>query len=154
MSRRRFDVMVGSLPRNPMTFTVENEREDDGRWLAEVLELPGGLAYGESSDEAITKAQALALRVVAGRLEHGEGTGQFVEVSFAAAGVSGPQPKPHVFLRRCFEAAGLLNVKPFSQSSCSSGLGDAVFAFHDKDEIGPKMLARVAKHTGLRPDDL
>ena len=41
-----------------MTFTVESEREDDGRWLAEVLELPGVLAYGQTSDEAIAKAQA------------------------------------------------------------------------------------------------
>jgi hypothetical protein len=48
-----------------LTFTVEYEREDDGRWLAEVVELPGVLAYGVSSDEAITKAQALALRVLA-----------------------------------------------------------------------------------------
>lgn len=68
-----------------MTFTVEYEREDDGRWLAEVLELPGVLAYGDSSDEAIAKAQALALRTVADRLEHGEGTRQFVDISFAAA---------------------------------------------------------------------
>jgi predicted RNase H-like HicB family nuclease len=52
-----------------MTFTVEYEREDDGRWLAEVLELPGVLAYGANSDEAIAKAQALALRVLADRLE-------------------------------------------------------------------------------------
>jgi predicted RNase H-like HicB family nuclease len=43
-----------------MTFTIEFEREDDGRWLA-VLELPGVLAYGQTSDEAIAKAQALAL---------------------------------------------------------------------------------------------
>lgn len=56
-----------------MTFTVEYERENDGRWLAEVLELPGVLAYGVNSDEAIAKAQALALRVLADRLEHGEG---------------------------------------------------------------------------------
>ena len=48
-----------------MTFTVEFERENDGRWLAEVLELPGVLAYGQTSDEAIAKAQALALRVLA-----------------------------------------------------------------------------------------
>lgn len=67
-----------------MTFTVEYEREDDGRWLAEVLELPGVLAYGDSSDEAIAKAQALALRTVADRLEHGEGARQFVDISFAA----------------------------------------------------------------------
>lgn len=68
-----------------MTFTVEYEREDDGRWLAEVTELPGVLAYGASSDEAIAKAQALALRVLADRLEHGEGSRDFVSISFAAA---------------------------------------------------------------------
>ena len=68
-----------------MTFTVEYEREEDGRWLAEILELPGVLAYGVSSEEAIAKAQALALRTVADRLEHGEGAHQFVDISFAAA---------------------------------------------------------------------
>jgi predicted RNase H-like HicB family nuclease len=52
-----------------MTFTVEYEREDDGRWLAEVIELPGVLAYGGSENEAIAKAQALALRVLADRLK-------------------------------------------------------------------------------------
>lgn len=51
---------------------IEIEREDDGRWIAEVSELPGVMAYGTSRDEAIAKAQALALRVIADRLEHGE----------------------------------------------------------------------------------
>jgi predicted RNase H-like HicB family nuclease len=50
-----------------MTFTVEFEREDDGRWLAEVVELAGVLADGETSDEAIAKAQALAFRTLADR---------------------------------------------------------------------------------------
>ena len=68
-----------------MIFTLEFEREDDGRWLAEVPELPGVLAYGQSSDEAIAKAQALALRVLADRLEHAEGTPEFLNISFAAA---------------------------------------------------------------------
>ena len=68
-----------------MTFTVEFEREDDGRWLAEVLELPGVLAYGQTSDEAIAEAQALALRAVADRLEHAEGTPEFLNIHFAAA---------------------------------------------------------------------
>jgi predicted RNase H-like HicB family nuclease len=68
-----------------MTFTVEYQQEDDGRWLAEVLEMPGVLAYGQSSDEAIAKAQALALRVLADRLEHGENAREFVNISFAAA---------------------------------------------------------------------
>ena len=68
-----------------MTFTVEYDREDDGRWLAEVIELPGVLAYGGTENEAIAKAQALALRVLADRLEHGEGKPEFVSISFAAA---------------------------------------------------------------------
>jgi predicted RNase H-like HicB family nuclease len=68
-----------------MTFTVEYEQEADGRWCAEVVELPGVLAYGQSSEEAIAKAQALALRVLADRLEHAEGPPQFMSISFAAA---------------------------------------------------------------------
>ena len=48
------------------------EQEADGRWLAEVVELPGVLAYGASRDEALARAEALALRVIADRLEHGE----------------------------------------------------------------------------------
>jgi predicted RNase H-like HicB family nuclease len=66
-------------------YTVEYEQETDGRWLAEVLELPGVLAYGGTSEEAVAKAQALALRVLADRLEHGEGASEMVNISFAAA---------------------------------------------------------------------
>ncbi len=68
-----------------MTFTVEIEREDDGRWIAEVLELPGVLTYGQSPEEAKAKVQALALRVVADRLEHGEAGPDLLSISFAAA---------------------------------------------------------------------
>ncbi|HYG11537.1 MAG TPA: type II toxin-antitoxin system HicB family antitoxin [Pyrinomonadaceae bacterium] len=68
-----------------MTFTVEYEQEDDGRWLAEVLELPGVMTYGQSCEEAIAKAQALALRVLADRLEHGESAHEFMNITFAAA---------------------------------------------------------------------
>lgn len=55
-----------------MNFTIEQEQESDGRWLAEVLELPGVLAYGATSEEAVSKAEVLALRVIAERLEHNE----------------------------------------------------------------------------------
>jgi predicted RNase H-like HicB family nuclease len=55
-----------------MSLSVEVEREEDGRWLAEVPELPGVMAYGPTRPEAIARAQALALRVLADRLEHGE----------------------------------------------------------------------------------
>lgn len=68
-----------------MRFKVEVEKEQDGRWLAEVLELPGTLAYGASPEEARAKVQALALRVVADRLEHGEAGSDLVDISFAAA---------------------------------------------------------------------
>ncbi len=66
-------------------FTVEVEHETDGRWIAEVVELPGVLAYGASQDEAIAHVQALALRVVADRLEHDEAGREFLNISFNAA---------------------------------------------------------------------
>jgi len=68
-----------------IAFKVEVEQEEDGRWLAEVLELPGVLAYGQDQDAAVSKVQALALRVVAERLEHGEAGPQLLSISFAAA---------------------------------------------------------------------
>jgi predicted RNase H-like HicB family nuclease len=55
-----------------MDFTLECEQELDGRWIAEVPELPGVLAYGSSSADAMSKAEVLALRVIADRLENGE----------------------------------------------------------------------------------
>jgi predicted RNase H-like HicB family nuclease len=55
-----------------MCLTVITDREEDGRWIAEVSELPGVLVYGETQDDAITKAKVLSLRVLADRIEHGE----------------------------------------------------------------------------------
>jgi len=68
-----------------VTFTVEIEREDDGRWLAEVPALSGVMAYGRDHDEAVARVQALALRVIAERLEHSEAPAEFLDVSFHAA---------------------------------------------------------------------
>jgi predicted RNase H-like HicB family nuclease len=55
-----------------MCLTVNLDQEDDSRWIAEVPELPGVLVYGETQDDAIAKAKALSLRVLADRIEHGE----------------------------------------------------------------------------------
>jgi len=66
-----------------MTFKVEIEQEEDGRWIAEVMDLPGVLAYGQTPEEARAKVQALALRVIADRLEHGEAGPDLVSISFA-----------------------------------------------------------------------
>ena len=68
-----------------VAFRIELEQETDGRWIAEVIELPGVLAYGTSQDEAVAKVQALALRVVADRLEHDDAGREYLEISFAAA---------------------------------------------------------------------
>ncbi|MGP8051995.1 MAG: type II toxin-antitoxin system HicB family antitoxin [Desulfobaccales bacterium] len=68
-----------------MKFTVESEQEEDGRWLAEVLELPGVMVYAPTRREAQAKAQALALRVLAERLEHGEMLAEPINILFAAA---------------------------------------------------------------------
>ena len=51
---------------------MEIEFEDDGRWIGEVVDLPGVLAYGSSREEAVARAKALAFRVLADRIEHGE----------------------------------------------------------------------------------
>ena len=68
-----------------IAFRVETEQEEDGRWLAEVVELPGVLAYGETQEAALSKVQALALRVIAERLEHGEAGPELLSISFNAA---------------------------------------------------------------------
>lgn len=67
-----------------MKFNIEYEQEDDGRWLAEVLDLPGVLAYGRTVEEATSRVQALALRVLADRVEQGEVRPSLVNISFAA----------------------------------------------------------------------
>ena len=51
---------------------IETEQETDGRWIGEVVALPGVIAYGATEAEAISRAKALALRVIADRIEHGE----------------------------------------------------------------------------------
>lgn len=64
-----------------MNLTLECEQEVDGRWLAEVPELPGVLVYGHSANAAMAKAQILALRVLAERLEHGEAVPVSIHIS-------------------------------------------------------------------------
>lgn len=68
-----------------MNYNVELEKESDGRWLAEVPKLPGVMAYGSTSDEALAKAEALALRVLADRLEHHESGPLPIHITLAAA---------------------------------------------------------------------
>jgi predicted RNase H-like HicB family nuclease len=68
-----------------MKLQIEFDREEDGRWIAEVPDLPGVMVYGRDRTEAVAKVQALALRVIAERLEHGEELPEPLSVSFLAA---------------------------------------------------------------------
>lgn len=68
-----------------MNLSIECEQEQDGRWLAEVPQLPGVLVYGDTADEAMRKAETLALRVLAERLEIGEGRPESITIIIAAA---------------------------------------------------------------------
>ena len=68
-----------------MNFTIEIELEEDGRWIAEVPDLSGVMTYGKTREEAVARVQALALRVLAERLEHGEAAPGLLTVSFQAA---------------------------------------------------------------------
>jgi len=68
-----------------VTFEIELDREADGRWIAEVPQLPGVLTYGQSREEAVARVQALALRVLAERLEHNETPPELLAVTFHAA---------------------------------------------------------------------
>jgi predicted RNase H-like HicB family nuclease len=68
-----------------MKFLVEIEQEVDGRWIAEVPDLPGVMAYGKSLDEAKARVQPLALRVIADRIENGEAGPELLNITFEAA---------------------------------------------------------------------
>ena len=68
-----------------MNYTIDCEQEDDGRWMAEVPQLPGVLMYGATRDEAIVKAEALALRVIAERLDASEAGPSAIHIALPAA---------------------------------------------------------------------
>ena len=66
-----------------MNLTIELDREEDGRWIAEALELPGVMCYGQTRDQAISNAERLAIEVIADRIAHGEMVSTALAVSFS-----------------------------------------------------------------------
>jgi predicted RNase H-like HicB family nuclease len=84
-----------------MNITFETELETDGRWIAEVPELAGVMAYGATEMEAVGKAEALELRVLAERIEHGESRPMDVRIVIAAALTGFPQAKLNSFWQLC-----------------------------------------------------
>jgi predicted RNase H-like HicB family nuclease len=78
--RPRLCLGVLTVNRRLQAVNIEIDREEDGRWIAEVPDLPGVMVYGQSQEEAIAKVEALALRVLADQLEHGENIPDLREV--------------------------------------------------------------------------
>ena len=68
-----------------MVLRLEIEQEADGRWIAEITDLPGVMAYGVTRPDAVARVQALALRALADRMEHGEAVPEFLQLAFQPA---------------------------------------------------------------------
>ena len=77
-------IIKAQVPNSQMNYKIEIEQEEDGRYIAEIVELPGVLVYGNSQQEAMAKVQALALRVLADQLEQGELRENHLNLSFVA----------------------------------------------------------------------
>jgi uncharacterized protein (DUF1778 family) len=92
-----------------MKLTVELDRETDGRWIAEVVDLPGALVYGTTRDEGLAAAQALALRTLADKLEHGEAPAAPLDLSFVV--VAAAQEAAH----RTIEETSLIGLSAEDQ---------------------------------------
>jgi len=78
----RFPIYAGRVD-----LSIEFDREDDGRWIAEALELPGVMTYGDTREEAIGNTEKLAIEVIADRIKHGELPPSALNVSFRVLGV-------------------------------------------------------------------
>jgi predicted RNase H-like HicB family nuclease len=80
--------VTASRPQNELGYdegvnlTIDLDREEDGRWIAEALELPGVMSYGKTREEAISSAERLAIEVIADRITHGELPSSALSVSF------------------------------------------------------------------------
>jgi predicted RNase H-like HicB family nuclease len=130
-----------------MHLTVEFDRETDGRHIAEVLELPGCLAYGRSRTEVESLVRALALHILADQVTSGErDPDDIADLLFDWSATKA---------RRVLAALKRIGWSENSNRSLErEGWGSYTFSFHDDQEIGPVMLAKIAQRTGLIPEDL
>ncbi|XGV97134.1 MAG: type II toxin-antitoxin system HicB family antitoxin [Leptolyngbya sp. BL-A-14] len=83
--QHRSRIELAIVKKHFMDLTIELEQEEDGRWIAEILNLPGVLAYGDSQEDAVARVKALALRVLAEQIENGEESSKLEHVAFLAA---------------------------------------------------------------------
>jgi predicted RNA binding protein YcfA (HicA-like mRNA interferase family)/predicted RNase H-like HicB family nuclease len=142
-----------------MRLTVEFDREADGRWIADVPKLPGVLVYGRSRKEALANAQALAFDVLASDVRHGRREPRtLMQVQFVAR-AAWMRRWSAAKARRVLAALLRIGWRVTEQEGSHrrlerDGWEPYTFAFHDRQEIGPVMPAKIAKKTGLRPEDV
>ena len=131
-----------------MDFTWECEHEVEDRWIAEVPELPDVLAYDTSSGDAIAKAEVLALHGIADQLENGES--EPISSSLLPSIVCMSKwPSAHAKrVMAALQSTGWSNKRQtvLHRTLEHNANPDLVLAFHDGEEIGPRMLARSEKH--------
>ena len=111
------------------------------------------MTYGATAADARAKVEALALRVLADRREHGEPVPE-IEGLFEAARAFGEQRGQSGFWERCSYRLASEPAFGLIYHALPHDHPDLVSAFHDRDGIGPRMLARIARRTGLCPEDL
>src|SRR3954466_8285530 len=108
-----------------MSLNIEIDREEDGRWIAEINAIPGVMVYGQTRAEAVAKVQALALRVIADRLEHGEPIPQLPALFSVAvsAWVDGPPRRRSESTMPSSNSAGVSNRRRLSSNPPMGRLG-------------------------------
>jgi len=135
---------------------IELEREEDGRWVAEVPDLPGAMVYRQTREEALAKVEALALRILADRIEYGE-NGSRTQRNVRRPSMNRWPPRKARLVLTALTRIGW-RIKRRGKGSYRllerPGWPDDTFAFHAGEEIGPRMMARIARGTGLTPEDL
>jgi predicted RNase H-like HicB family nuclease len=137
-----------------VNLTIDTEPEDDGRWIGAVAELPGVLGYGQTREKAVAHVKSLAFRVLADRVDPGENTPAVPAVTFVylCRWPSSRSPQLLRALRRI--GWSMKNETDSHEHLLKLGWPDIFYVFDERAEIGPRMLSRIAKMTGLRPDDL
>jgi len=125
---------------------IEIERETDGRWIAEVPDLPGVMSYGKSREEAITKVEALALRVLADRLDHGE---EIPEINNVFAIPASEQPKIEL-LKKELENKELF-IKKMTAMTEMKTIGNAVESYITDNYTAPQATTMEELRQQLEP---
>ena len=139
-----------------MSLAVFTERENDGRWIADVPSLNGVLAYGETREDAIEKVKKLALLVIDDRIEHGESLPTHTKKKEFVIKENGFHSVKAERLLNSLLHSGweIKRETDFYKVLSREGFPDFVFGFGTDDEIKERILSRITRKNGVVPKDL